>query len=72
MTVLELFQQVQQLSSDEQHQLWLLMQGLMDTQHPKTRNILEFEGFASALADDQDPQDYLRQLRAEWDKNYED
>ncbi len=33
----------------------------------KTHNILEFEGIASQLADDEDPQDYVNRLRSEWD-----
>jgi hypothetical protein len=34
---------------------------------PKARSILEFEGIAAHLADDEDPQEHLRRLRDEWD-----
>lgn len=67
MSVMEVFRQVQQLTPEEQRQLWLLMQSLMDTQLPKTRNILEFEGVGAEIWDGIDAQDYVRKLREEWD-----
>ena len=33
----------------------------------KNRSILEFEGIAAHLANDEDPQDYVNRLRSEWD-----
>jgi hypothetical protein len=33
----------------------------------KTHSILEFEGIAAHLADDEDPQHYVNRLRGEWD-----
>lgn len=70
MSVMDVFRQVQQLTPEEQRQLWLLMQSLMDTQLPKTRSILEFEGVGAEIWEGIDAQDYLRRLRAEWDKDY--
>jgi hypothetical protein len=32
----------------------------------KLHSIAEFEGIAAHLADDEDPQTYLRRIRAEW------
>ena len=34
----------------------------------KMHNILEFEGIAARLADDEDPQDHVRRLRDDWDE----
>ena len=33
----------------------------------RTRSILEFEGVGERLRDDQDAQEYVNQLRSEWD-----
>ena len=33
----------------------------------RTRSILEFEGIGERLRDDIDPQEYINQLRSEWD-----
>lgn len=35
----------------------------------KSLNILQFEGVAARLADDEDPRDHVRRLRDEWDEH---
>jgi hypothetical protein len=67
MTVKDIIQQVEQLSPAERQELFLYMQSMMDTQYPKTRNILEFEGVGKEIWDGIDAQEYVRQLREEWD-----
>jgi hypothetical protein len=35
---------------------------------PHTHDILEFEGIAAHIADDEDPQQRINRMRAEWDE----
>ncbi len=70
MTIQEMIQEARMLSVEERKQL---IKALMDIANepevaaPKKRNIMEFAGIAAHLADKEDPQDYLRRLRNEWD-----
>jgi hypothetical protein len=70
MTIQEMIQEARTLSVEERKQL---IKGLVDivnepAEPPKKHSILEFEGIAAHLADAEDPQDYLKRLRDEWDE----
>ncbi|MEO8397858.1 MAG: hypothetical protein ABI700_33000 [Chloroflexota bacterium] len=68
MSVQEMIQEARALSPDE---IKLLMRALIDMMPAnaasKKRSIFEFEGIATHLADEEDPQEYLKRLRSEWD-----
>ncbi|MBK9746489.1 MAG: hypothetical protein IPO91_06865 [Chloroflexi bacterium] len=68
MTLQELIQVVDTLSLEERKQLVLHVVSTFPSEQsaPKYRSILEFEGFAAHLRD-MDAQDYVNQLRSEWD-----
>ena len=69
MTVNQLVEQARTLSQAERVELLkrlvdiVAQSGSLRQKH----SILEYEGIAAHLADDEDPQDYLRRLRSEWD-----
>ncbi len=69
MSLQEMIQEARALSPDK---IKLLMRALIDMMPadtaPKKRSILEFEGIAAHLADEEDPQEYLKRLRSEWDE----
>lgn len=68
MTVIDLLRQAQRLSIDERKQLVKLLVDTLDAAPTEPlHDIAEFEGIAAHLADDEDPQDYVNRLRAEWD-----
>jgi hypothetical protein len=69
MSVQEIILEFRTLSFDERKQLIKLL--IDSTTEPqiedvKTHSILEFEGIAADLADNEDPQDYVNRLRSEW------
>jgi len=70
MTYQEIVQLIPQLTIDERRRL---IRAITDTlpdgesqPAPKKRSILEFEGIAKRLADDEDPQTHVKRLRSEW------
>lgn len=70
MLVKEFIQEFRALSIEERKNLLkLLVDSLTDPQEmaTKTHSIMEFEGVAAHLADDEDPQDSINRLRDEWD-----
>jgi len=68
MTVAEIMEQAQTLSTQERKALIkLLIDSLELPDDEALHDILEFEGMAAHLADDEDPQDYINRMRAEWD-----
>jgi hypothetical protein len=69
MTVTEMLDMARALSLTERKELVKGLVDLLDAPvaKPRKRRMSEFEGIAAHLADDEDPQDYLRRLRAEWD-----
>jgi len=69
MTFEEMVRSVHQLTMDERKQLIsLLVDSLTEPQpEAQTHIILEFEGIAAHQADDEDPQQYIKRLRQEWD-----
>jgi len=68
MTLQELIQAVDALSLEERKQLVMHVVSTFPSEQParKRRSILEFEGFAAHLRD-MDAQEYVNQLRSEWD-----
>lgn len=70
MLVKEIIQEFRALSIEERKNLLkLLVDSLTDPQETPTRthSILEYEGVAAHLADDEDPQNAINRLRDEWD-----
>lgn len=68
MTFEDMVHWVHQLTMDERKQLIsLLVDSLTEPQfEEKTHTILEFEGIAAHQADNEDPQQYVKRLRQEW------
>ena len=68
MTIADIMKQAQTLSLQERKELVkLLVDTLEVPAFEPLHSILEFEGIAAHLADDEDPQDYVNRLRDEWD-----
>ena len=68
MTVTEIMDQVQSLSPEERKELANLLIDSLDVRTDiQLHSILEFEGVAAHLADDEDPQSYVERIRREWD-----
>lgn len=68
MNLLEILEHAKQLTAAERRTLAkLLIDTLSIPDEGKTHSILEFEGMAAELNDGEDPQDYVRRIREEWD-----
>jgi hypothetical protein len=69
MTFDEILQQVPQLTVEERKQLLAaLLNSLNSTSvAKKTRSLLEFKGAGAYAREDIDAQEYVNQLRSEWD-----
>ncbi len=65
MTVLEVLEQAKTLSLSERKELAKLL--IDSLEMPSAHSILEFEGMAAHLADDDDPQAGVNRMRDEWD-----
>lgn len=69
MTVQEMIEKVPELSIEERQQLMhILVDSLSEAISPEKRNIMEFAGVASELYDGTDAQEYVNQIRSEWDE----
>lgn len=71
MTIQEMIREARSLSVEERKQLIKALVDIVNEPKaapPKKRNIMEFVGMAAHLADDEDPQDYIKRLRSEWDE----
>ena len=66
MTVLEVLEQAKTLSVRERKELAKLLIDSLDVPPTPAHSILEFEGMAAHLADDDDPQDVVNRMRNEW------
>jgi hypothetical protein len=67
MTFEALIQEIQALPIDERKQLVMaILDSFTEEQPAKTHNVLEFEGIAAHLRE-MDAQEYVNQLRREWD-----
>jgi hypothetical protein len=69
MTLDDIKQNVRALSVEQRKQLIaFIVDSLTEGEGDyKSHSILEFEGIAAHLADDEDPQAYVNRLRSEWD-----
>ena len=68
MTVTEALQQARALNVQERKELMKLLIDTLDmSAFENKHSILEFEGVAAHLADNEDPQDYINRMRSEWD-----
>lgn len=68
MTVQEIVEQASVLSIEERKQvIHMLVDTLAEPENTGQRSILEFGGIASELYDGTDAQDYVKQIRSEWD-----
>lgn len=69
MTLEDIKHQVHALTVEQRKQLiaYIIDSPTEYESNEKTHSILEFEGIAAHLADDDDPQDYVNRLRSEWD-----
>jgi hypothetical protein len=68
MTVQDIIQEIHALSIDERKQLiHVLVDALTAPVVPQKRDILEFAGIGAELYDGTDAQEYVDQLRSEWD-----
>lgn len=69
MSVQEVIQQVRQLPRHEQHELMQWLEKFLrdDNASDKPYSVWDFEGIAAHLADDEDPQAYIKHLCDEWD-----
>lgn len=65
MTFQEIIKEIPLLSEAERRELKLMLETFTE---PKQHDILEFAGFAAELYDGTDAQDYVNQLRDEWDE----
>jgi hypothetical protein len=65
MTFKEIIQEIPLLSEAERKQLMLILETLDES---KPHSIFEFAGFAEELYDGIDAQDYVNQLRNDWDE----
>ena len=68
MTLQEMIREARELSTDELKQLMKVLIDMMPPAEVKQHSILEFEGIAAHLADEEDPQEYMKRLRSEWDE----
>jgi len=66
MTLQELVKEIQQLSLDDRKLLINILSDSID--EPKSHSILEFEGIGRGLLNGVDAQDYVNQLRDDWDE----
>jgi len=71
MTIQEMIQEARTLSAEERKQL---IKALVDidnepeqSEKPKKRNIMEFLGLGAEIWEGVDAQEYVNQLRSEWD-----
>ena len=68
MTVAEIIQQAKSLSLQERRELVrLLSESIQQVEEPKKHSILELAGLGTEVWQGIDPQEYIDQLRSEWD-----
>ncbi len=70
MTIQEMIQEARALSVEERKQLIKALVDIVNepaSQAPKKRNLLELAGLGAEIWEGIDAQDYVNQLRSEWD-----
>lgn len=69
MTFDQIANEIRQMSVQERKRLISVIVDTLTEDHPaRTRSILEFEGVGEHLRNGTDAQDYVDQLRSEWDE----
>jgi hypothetical protein len=69
MTIQEMLQEIPSLSLEERKQLiHALVDSIAETTEGKKRRIREFAGIGAELYDGTDAQEYVNQIRREWDE----
>lgn len=68
MTVTEIMEQAKSLSLQERRELVkLLTDSIQQVEAPEKHSILELAGLGAEVWEGIDPQEYINQLRSEWD-----
>lgn len=68
MTLQEMIAKVPELSVEERKQLMhTLIDSIAETNTPKKHSIMELEGLGAEIWEGIDAQEYVNQLRSEWD-----
>jgi hypothetical protein len=68
MTLQEIFEEIPKLSRQERKELiHTLVDSLTEVDEPKQHSILELEGLGAEIWEEIDAQEYVNQLRSEWD-----
>jgi hypothetical protein len=70
MTIQEMIQEARSLSVEERKQLIKALVDIVnepEEEAPKKRNIMEFLGLGAEIWDGIDAQEYVNQLRSEWE-----
>ncbi|MCA0454999.1 MAG: hypothetical protein LCI00_13585 [Chloroflexi bacterium] len=70
MTIQEMIQEARTLSVEERKQLIKALVDIVNEPEaapPKKRNLLELAGLGAEIWEGIDPQEYVNQLRSEWD-----
>lgn len=68
MTYSDIVRQIPHLTVEERTRLIrVIIDTLLEGAAPKKRSVLEFEGVAARLANEEDPQEHVKRLRREWD-----
>jgi hypothetical protein len=69
MTLEQIATEIRQMSVDERKQLInIIVDTLIEDKPIRSRSILEFEGIGERLQNGTDAQEYIDQLRNEWDE----
>ncbi|HRF97418.1 MAG TPA: hypothetical protein PLZ51_19555, partial [Aggregatilineales bacterium] len=68
MTIVEILEQAQQLSRYERKELVKLLVDMLDENNPPKRSITELRGLGKEIWEGIDAQDYVNQIRSEWDE----
>jgi hypothetical protein len=69
MSIVEILGQAQQLSNYERKELVKLLVDMFDDDHPpQKRSITELRGLGKEIWEGIDAQDYINQIRSEWDE----
>jgi hypothetical protein len=68
MSLEQITTEIRQMSISQRKQLIaIIVDTLTEEISTRSRSILEFEGIGERLSDGIDPQDYVDQLRSDWD-----
>lgn len=65
MTFKEIVEELPLLTAGERKELMLILESFLDIER---YDLLDFAGFAAELYDGTDAQDYVNQMRDEWDE----